>query len=66
MVEFYVTYLKSLGVTPAEMTTYRKACREGWAPAPTNDIQKAIWEQVKADKERGPTNPLKISMPKRK
>jgi hypothetical protein len=66
MVEFYVTYLKSLGVTPAEMTTYRKACREGWAPAPTNDIQKAIWERVKADKERGPTNPIKIPMPKRK
>lgn len=39
-------YLKTLGVTPYEEATYRSACRQGWAPAPTNDIQKAIWEQV--------------------
>ena len=58
--------LANAKITPAEMTTYRKAVREGWAPAPTNDIQKAIWEQVKADKERGPTNPIKIPMPKKK
>jgi hypothetical protein len=32
-------------------------------PAHTNEYQKAIWEQVKADKERGPTNPLKIPPP---
>ena len=30
-----------------------------YIPAPTNEYQKAIWEQVKADKERGPTNPIK-------
>ena len=48
------------------MATYRQACREGWAPAPTNDVQKAIWEQVKADKERGPTNPIRIEPPKKK
>jgi hypothetical protein len=54
------------GLVPWYQTTYVKACEEGWAPAPTNDIQKAIWERVKADKERGPTNPLKIPMPKRK
>ena len=28
--------------------TYLKACEEGWAPAPTNDIQKAIWDKVHA------------------
>jgi hypothetical protein len=39
--------LGKLGVHPARMTTYRKACEEGWAPAPTNDIQKAIWNEVK-------------------
>lgn len=44
-------------------TTYRQACREGWAPAPTNDVQKAVWEQIKADKERGPTNPITIAPP---
>ena len=45
--------------------TYRDACEEGWAPAPTNDVQKAIWEKVKADRERGPTNPITIPPPKR-
>lgn len=57
-------HLPKLGVTFPYMTTYKRACREGWAPAPTNDVQKAIWEKVKADKERGPTNPIKIQPPK--
>ena len=26
---------------------YRKACQEGWAPAPTNAAQKAIWDEIK-------------------
>ena len=52
-----------LGIDMLRKVSYKKACIEGWAPAPTNDIQKAIWEQVKADKERGPTNPLKIPPP---
>ena len=54
------------GLVPWYQTTYLKACEEGWAPAPTNEYQKAIWEQVKADKERGPTNPIKIPPPKKK
>ena len=66
VVNRFIPYLKQLGIVPYIEATYRKACREGWAPAPTNDIQKAIWERIKADKERGPTNPLKIPMPKRK
>ena len=41
--------------------TYRQACIEGWAPAPTNDVQKAIWEKVHSEKERGPSHGLKIS-----
>ena len=57
---------RKLGVMRRYTTTYRKACREGWAPPPTNDVQKAIWEQVKADKERGPTNPILILPPKQK
>ena len=36
------------GVSPSRMSTYKKACEEGWAPMPTNSIQKAIWEEVKA------------------
>ena len=47
-------------------STYRKACREGWAPAPTNDVQKAIWEDINATKERGPANALPIPSPKKK
>ncbi len=54
-----------LGIVRVHRATYRKACEEGWAPAPTNDVQKAIWEKVKADRERGPTNPITIPPPKR-
>jgi hypothetical protein len=42
------------GATPARMSTYKKACEEGWAPMPTNSIQKAIWEDVKAKKAATP------------
>ena len=37
---------KALGIQPVRRVTYRQACREGWAPAPSNDVQKAIWEQI--------------------
>ena len=57
---------KRFGVKKARRIPYIVACKEGWAPTPTNEYQKAIWEQVKVDKERGPTNPIKIPMPKRK
>ena len=59
-------YLASAGVTPLRKTIYRKACQEGWAPAPTNEYQKAIWDKVRSEKERGPTNPIEIPMPKKK
>ena len=59
-------HLEKIGVEFPYLTTYKKACREGWAPAPTNDIQKAVWEKVKADKERGPTNPIIIPPPNAK
>ena len=36
--------------------TYEQACQQGWAAAPTNDIQKAVWERVHAI----PDKPLKI------
>lgn len=52
--------LPNFGLKPERKTTYKKACQEGWAPAPTNDYQKAIWEQIKAEKEQGPTNALHI------
>lgn len=43
-------YLKELGITPLVSASYAKACYDGWAPAPTNDTQKAIWEKAKARK----------------
>lgn len=54
--------LKKIGVTPAVHCTYLRACREGWAPAPTNDIQKAIWDKVHA----APKNPMKIEFDPKK
>ncbi len=60
----FAPYMEPFGVTPAVMTTYRKACQEGWAPAPTNDFQKAIFEQIKAEKAetlKGPKNPRRIT-----
>ncbi len=56
-------HLPNLGIKQFTRTIYKKACEEGWAPAPTNDYQKAVWEQVKADKERGPTSPITIPPP---
>ena len=56
IVQRFWDYMKPLGVLPAQRATYLKACEEGWAPAPTNDVQKAIWEKVHAM----PTEPIKI------
>ena len=38
--------LSSAGVTQQIYSTYKKACEEGWAPQPTNDVQRKIWNQV--------------------
>lgn len=48
--------VKSLGLQAAKPVPYAVAVKHGWAPAPTNDIQKAIWDKVHAM----PTAPLKI------
>ena len=52
--------LKQNGVAPYAVTTYKHACREGWAPAPKNDVEKAIWKEMNDQKERGPANAIKI------
>ena len=54
---------KRFGVKKERRIPYRVAVQEGWAPPPTNELQKAIFEQVKAEKERGPTNPITIQPP---
>ena len=51
-----------VGITPFSITTYRAACQQGWAPAPTNEFQKAIWNSV----HELPSKPIKIEFdPKR-
>ena len=49
-------YMEPLGVTPFQRCLYRKAVVEGWAPSPTNDVQKKIWDKV----HELPSNPIKI------
>lgn len=57
-----IDHLCKRGVTQTEQVSYRIACREGWAAAPTNDLQKAVWDDVHAL----PTEPIKIKFdPKR-
>ena len=48
--------LGRLGIEMVRVGTYRDACRQGWAPAPTNDVQKAIWDEIHAI----PQKPIKI------
>ena len=38
---------EKLGLPVLRPTTYQMACRQGWAPPPTNELQKAIWEKCK-------------------
>ena len=49
-------YLAGYGITPYVVKSYKKACQEGWAPTPTNDLQKTIWDKV----HELPTKPIKI------
>ena len=58
----FVGMMKHAGVTPAIYGDYEMACQEGWAPAPTNDAQKAIWEKVHAI----PATPIKIEFDPKK
>lgn len=54
--------LKAAGLGVRKTVSYRQACREGWAPAPTNEVQKAIWEKAHAI----PKNPIKIEFDPKK
>ena len=62
VVKRFAQYVRGYGIKPAEEVTYLQAIKEGWAPAPTNDVQKAIWEKVHAL----PTEPMKILPEKKK
>ena len=49
-------FLTKLGYKQRKYGTYQDACEEGWAPKPTNSVQKAIWDKV----HQLPTKPLTI------
>ena len=49
-------FCKRFGVKKEAKVPYRTAVAQGWAPAPTNDLQKAVWNEVRA----APTKPMKI------
>ena len=51
-----------LGIFEKTVMTYKEACQQGWAPAPTNDVQKAIWDKVHAI----PDKPLTIEFDPKK
>ena len=55
-------YFDMCGVTPARKGTYESACQQGWAPQPTNDVQRAVWEKVHAI----PDKPLTIEFDPKK
>ena len=54
--------LPDYGIVYGRKVPYRQACKEGWAPAPTNAQQKAIWDEYKSK----PTEPIKIKFDPKK
>ena len=48
--------MRRCGIEQIRVATFRTACEEGWAPAPTNEVQKAIWDKV----HTLPTEPIRI------
>ena len=54
--------VSAIGLQAAKPVSYKMACSQGWAPAPTNDIQKAIWDKVHAV----PATPMKIEFDPKK
>lgn len=56
-----MNHLPEIGVKPSTRMTYRSACMQGIAPAPTNEYQKVIWEEIKAQKSEDPSSPIKIA-----
>ena len=55
-------HMDAMGIKQVSRCTYLEACQEGWAPAPTNEFQKAIWEKVHTI----PKTPMKIEFDPKK
>lgn len=54
--------MAKFGVKRARHIPYKLAVMEGWAPTPTNEYQKAIWDEVHTT----PKNPMKIEFDPKK
>lgn len=52
--------LPSYGLVAPRTVPYHRAIHEGWAPAPTNEAQRVIWERAKAEQSEKPSNPIRI------
>lgn len=48
-----VQFLPVCGVTRAVKAEYIQACEQGWAPQPTNEYQRAIWERYQQKPTKG-------------
>ena len=60
---YHITHtLEQSGITPSTRATYRTACKEGWAPAPTNDVQQTIWNEF----HELPSKPITIEFDPKK
>ena len=57
-----VNNMNETEVKPYRIAKYSEAVQEGWAPAPTNEFQKAIWDKVHAI----PATPMKIEFDPKK
>lgn len=55
-------YMAKFGVTPIDMVPYALACKEGWAPKPTNSVQQAYWD----DAHNIPKKPIRIKFDPKK
>ena len=55
-------YLEGRGVKSVQLIPYRRACQEGWAAQPTNDVQRAVWNEVHSI----PDKPITIEYDPRK
>lgn len=54
--------MRDTGVKPYRVCKYLTACQEGWAPQPTNEFQKAVWDEV----HQLPTAPITIKPEEKK
>ena len=48
------------GMKRTQYVTYEIACYQGFAPEPTNAVQKIIWDEIKAELSKEPTKPIEI------